>query len=191
MKSAHAAFFLSVYALAQSAHSQSAEETVMYMVSGYEQKENEYDPNFSIAPDEIDKNAFFIRIRLSPPTGDPYSVDLIRYKFEKLDNCSYDVDVMTRKDMNSKLDSYSELIDRAIVNIDFRKASSISFNDFSGRFVTSFQGVEYECFPKTDDNDCDVVMNALRFPFFNFGDQGRIRNAFAYFRANYCEGSAF
>lgn len=180
------AFVLSSMA-ATPALAKTAEETVMYILNGYEgiSATNMY---INMRPVEGSKNKLSIFWQLNQ------WVEIFSLEYTKIDDCNYNVKVSMPANIKAMSRDMvdANVVPKANVIVDFSKAASISGFDFDTK-APIITGINYQCQAIGDEKNCEEVMyrNVANFPVFNVGDQDRIKAAFAYFKDKYCAGSPF
>lgn len=104
------------------------------------------------------------------------------------DNCHFNLTMSAAKDGSSAVP------DIVTASLDFSRAYGLKYTqgNNSGMSHVEIEGIKIECKPSAGMT-CEDVFGPSQYAryFPTVGEKERVSNAFAYFRKNFCAGSAF
>ena len=178
---------VAVIASASGAYCQTAEETVQYLLFGYdglEQTRIDDNNRFTIAPDPQKKGGLVIKSYID--YGDvQFDGMLYSASITKQADCIFSIDgdvLDTTAFATAKVKNYI----RFHIDADFTKAVDVKLSS-QPLPTTETSGVMYTCTPQ----DADYCQRVETEAFINFGTRERLAKAWTYFKDTYCKGSAF
>lgn len=169
--------------LATPAHAQTAEETMLYMLHGFEGSPIAVDfHGHQMTMESYPELENGILLKIATPIPDMYQRGA--YGLTKIDDCTYSVTVLAAKVGSDDL----PLTPLVTATMDWSKVSGLSFDSTGGILTAIPDGIKIDC--DAQQPSCATIKAAPLF-YLNLGSQRRVEKAFQYFQANYCKGSAF
>lgn len=170
--------------MATPACAQTAEETMVYMLHGFEgapisaNTSNGRTITMEKYPEL--ENGILLKITTSIPD----SFERGAYGLTKINDCKYAVTVLAAKVGKGDL----PLEPMVKVTMDWSKVSGLSFDHKDGILIAKPEGLDLAC--DTEGDGCSFA-KANPILYINLGSQKRVEKAFEYFQRTYCKGSAF
>ncbi|WP_346911417.1 hypothetical protein [uncultured Roseibium sp.] len=168
------------FALFSSANAQTAEETVLYLMTGVEdgnKYRNMTQFGCSIA-EKAGDNSVIVNIHqfeCKEPADIKFKIIL-----NNVDKCDIEITIEQSSASNDKVSS-------ANILVNMSKLRGIDYLD--GRGLVRFVGSKITCEESNGGEICSQMED--EFIFINSGEKDRTMNAFNYYREKYCSGSAF
>ncbi|TPL94766.1 hypothetical protein [Mesorhizobium sp. B2-3-10] len=173
------------------ASAQTADETILYLLSGLRSE-----------PALVEMGLPGERFRMEPLTDgrvgytrtyhtDKVDVPSATYQFIKTDDCHYDAKITSYE---GKAAPYTP-VEKAVVELDFSKVHGISERPRTQQYdphIVSFDGLAVSCKPLAEKG-CEGVLlySGNEIGWLHAGDKPSIEKALGYFQSTYCKGSAF
>ncbi|WP_026784875.1 hypothetical protein [Pleomorphomonas koreensis] len=168
---------------ASHAFCQTAQETVAYLLMGYDGSEVTKElgaGKFTYKPEGTNRDTIVLHVK-----GSTIDADFVTVKLSSISECSYGVDGKVLNLERFKADGTQTLISYHM-EFDFSKAVDIKLA--SEQYpVTQIAGSKMTC-SSDDETFCTQAEQGF---FFNVGDPARLTKALDYFKQTYCKGSAF